>query len=449
MNYFVIGYFAAGLIFAWFYDTWLIALGVGGLSLISYYSVKSALPDSDLYQYVLSAVYGIFTAQYIYQMHGLFEMHFIAFISSALLITYQNLKLQIPILIVVVVHHAVFGYIQNSGVNEVYFTQLGYFDLQTFIIHILLAAIIFFICGLWAYQLNRYTKKQHDQAFEMEKLQKESLLSMSKNLHMTNEGLNEARKTAIEKKLHADELEISYKKLSKTNQELDKFVYSLSHDLRAPLTSMLGLIEITEEETEDRLVQTNLSMLKRSVNKLDCLIHDILNYSRNSRIEITDEEIDFREMLNDALSSLQYLNATHRNVEIHVDVENNTSFYCDKLRLALVLKSLIMNAIQYQDLKAAQPFINIRVKNTEKQTLITVSDNGIGIKKELQEKIFEMFYRVCLYSEGSGLGLYIVSEALAKLNGRIEIDSELGRGTTFNIYIPNGAVSLASHTSKS
>ncbi len=91
MNYFVPGHFLVGLALATFYDTWFIAFGVGGLCLIAYYSVKLLLPQSTLYQYVLSVVLGIFMAQFIYQMHGLFEMHFFAFIGSAILITYQNL----------------------------------------------------------------------------------------------------------------------------------------------------------------------------------------------------------------------------------------------------------------------------------------------------------------------------------------------------------------------
>ncbi len=127
MHYFLAVYFLLGLVFAIFYDTWLIAIGVGGISLLAYYSVKLLLPSSDLYQYVLSAILGVFMAQYIYQMHGLFEMHFFAFIGSAVLITYQNWKLQIPMSLVVLIHHAVFGYLQNSGLDEIYFTKLNYF----------------------------------------------------------------------------------------------------------------------------------------------------------------------------------------------------------------------------------------------------------------------------------------------------------------------------------
>jgi len=168
MNYFLIGFFLTGLIFAPYYDTWGIALGVGGLLLLAYYSVKLVLPGSDLYQYVLSVVIAIFMAQFIYQMHGLFEMHFFAFISSAILITYQKWRLQIPLLVVVVLHHASLGFLQNVGFSGVYFTQLDFFTVQTFIIHILLAAAIFFICGLWAYQLKKYNEIQISQTIEID-----------------------------------------------------------------------------------------------------------------------------------------------------------------------------------------------------------------------------------------------------------------------------------------
>jgi PAS domain S-box-containing protein len=177
INYFLAGYFIMGLIFAGFYDTWMIAIGSGGLCLIAYYSAKRILPESNLYQFVLSVVLGVFMAQFIYQMHGLFEMHFYAFIGSAILITYQNWKLQIPMLLVVVIHHLAFGYLQNSGIENIYFIPLNNTDLGTFIIHFVLAAIIFFICGLWAYQLKRNSEAQILQSIEMVRLQKDSLVT--------------------------------------------------------------------------------------------------------------------------------------------------------------------------------------------------------------------------------------------------------------------------------
>ncbi|MBX2969080.1 MAG: GAF domain-containing protein [Cyclobacteriaceae bacterium] len=157
MNYALAAYFLFGIFLSFFYDTYFIAIGVGGLSIAAYFIVKALLPSSNLYQYVLGGVLAIFAAQFIYQMHGLFEMHFFVFVGSTLLITYQNWRLQLPLIILVVIHHASFAYIQYLGYKEIYFTQLDYMDLQTFIFHGALAAVIVAICGYWAYDLEQKT----------------------------------------------------------------------------------------------------------------------------------------------------------------------------------------------------------------------------------------------------------------------------------------------------
>ena len=153
-------HFLVGLLIASYYETWLVAIVVGGLCLATYFLTKKLLSNSTVHHYVAGAVLGLFMAQFIYQMHGMFEMHFFAFVASALMITYQNWKAQIPIAVVVVVHHAVFGYLQfqqfeSNLPKTIYFTQLNYMDLQTFIIHGTLATVIFFICGLWAYEMDK------------------------------------------------------------------------------------------------------------------------------------------------------------------------------------------------------------------------------------------------------------------------------------------------------
>lgn len=161
---FLLVYFVSGLAFALFYDTWIIAISVGGSNLTLYFITKRIFPNTAVHHYVASLVVGIFMAQFIYQMHGLFEMHFFAFIGSALMITYQNWKVQIPITMFVVIHHAVFGYWQYQSFlsdvpTAVYFTQLNYMDLQTFIIHGILASTVFFICGLWASDMDTRTQQ--------------------------------------------------------------------------------------------------------------------------------------------------------------------------------------------------------------------------------------------------------------------------------------------------
>ena len=250
MNYFLPGFFLTGLVLAFFYDTWLIAIGAGGICLLAYYSVKMALPGSPLYQYVLSTILGVFMAQFIYQMHGLFEMHFFAFIGSTILITYQNWKLQIPVTLLVVIHHASLGYLQNVGYSHIYFTQLDYFALQTFIIHVLLAAVIFFICGLWAYQLKKYNEMYIRQAMQMTKLLKEAELSMVR-------------------KKSAEALEVQ-------NQKLKEISWMQSHVIRAPLAKIIGLIPLINDVKEDRSEREKmLDFLLVSAHELDEVIGNI------------------------------------------------------------------------------------------------------------------------------------------------------------------------------
>jgi methyl-accepting chemotaxis protein len=160
---FLVGYFLFGIAVAPVYDTWAIALTIGPAILIMYFLSKKLFPGTTLNQYVASAGVGIFMGQFIYQMHGMFEMHFFAFIGSALMITYQNWKAQIPLTIVIVLHHAIFGYIQYKSFaanaeNTIFFSQLEFMDLQTFIIHCFLAVVILLICCLWAYDLNKRTR---------------------------------------------------------------------------------------------------------------------------------------------------------------------------------------------------------------------------------------------------------------------------------------------------
>jgi signal transduction histidine kinase len=412
MNYFLISFFIAGLPLALFYDTWLVAVGIGSLSLLAYYSTRFLLPRSNVYQYVVSAVFGIFMAQYIYQMHGLFEMHFIAFIGSAILITYQNWKLQIPLALVVIVHHASFGYLQYIGYDKIYFTQLDYMTLQTFIIHGILATVVFFICGLWAFQLKKLNEHQIEQNFEMGRFQEEQL-----------------QKKALLK---------SNDELKKSNKELDSFVYSVSHDLRAPLSSMLGVVGLCEMATLDPFMQKNVTLLKTSIKKLDGFIIDILDYSRNSRLEVDRQEIHFTDLLTDIAGNLKFMGADdQRKVEIRTAIRNGVPFYSDKSRIGIILNNLISNSIRYQNPQTADPFVEVEVEVSESAVDIRVKDNGIGIDKENQAKVFNMFYRVSSKSIGSGLGLYIVKEAVEKLHGAIELRSEPGKGCEFSIHLPN------------
>ncbi|SFH19911.1 PAS domain-containing sensor histidine kinase [Pedobacter insulae] len=236
---------------------------------------------------------------------------------------------------------------------------------------------------------------------------------------------------------YEEALSSANKHLKKTNTELDRFVYSVSHDLRAPLASILGVIEFTEAETDQSDVVKNLSMIKDSVKKLDGFILDILDYSRNARSDIKSEIIDFNQMLTDSASNLKFMSGENGKVAIKFNVIENSSFHSDWSRLYIILSNLISNAIRYYNPDVETPYVSVTIEICASEAIIVVKDNGIGIDEKFHERIFDMFYRVSKKSVGSGLGLYIVKEAVYKLGGTIHLASIPGNGTEFKLRIPN------------
>jgi len=223
--------------------------------------------------------------------------------------------------------------------------------------------------------------------------------------------------------------------LQKINSELDRFVYSVSHDLRSPLTSMQGLITLAQEETSDPVMKEYFALLHTSSLKLDKFIIDILDYSRNARLSVKLAEMDIQELIDEIVSG--YLSQSEHQVSIEVDITSICPLVSDRTRLMMVFNNLISNAVRYTDREAAHSYVHIKGDINRERALISVIDNGIGIPPEIQPRIFEMFFRGARESPGSGLGLYIVREALEKLEGSIRLDSEPGKGTIFIVEIPN------------
>ncbi len=226
--------------------------------------------------------------------------------------------------------------------------------------------------------------------------------------------------------------------LKKANAELDRFVYSVSHDLRAPLKSMLGLINIINEDLgpTDDLQQECISMLNKSVTKLDNFIEDILHYARNARTEIAKDEIRFDELVQETGATHNFMIGAQK-MNLMVEINQNGKFVSDRRRINVVLNNLVSNAVKYSDPSKGHSFVKIIVDCNAQSAVIAVHDNGIGIAEKDLGKIFEMFYRATISSTGSGLGLYILKESLEKLGGSIHVASKLNEGTKFTVEIPN------------
>lgn len=232
------------------------------------------------------------------------------------------------------------------------------------------------------------------------------------------------------------QLKLKNEELLKTNQELDNFVYSVSHDIRAPLASILGLISIAMSEQTDKTQLKYLSIIEDNVNRLDSFVRDIVDYSQNSRLEILPEEINFGELISDCISIYEF-HPNFKSIKIETNFKLEEPYYSDSQRLKVILSNLISNAITFHDANKSFQNIKIFVSTDCEKAEITIEDNGQGISEDIQPKIYDMFFSTDYASTGSGLGLYIVKESLKKLGGKIEMKSSFGFGTTFNVFIPN------------
>lgn len=247
-------------------------------------------------------------------------------------------------------------------------------------------------------------------------------------------------KDITQRKEAEQKLEEQNKELLKANAELDRFVYSASHELRSPLTSIMGLVKIAAEEKSSAEKNQFLKLIETCVLNLDEFIKDIIEYSRNTRIETNQEVIDFEQLISDIKLPLSYTNGAE-NIRISADIAGQEAFYSDRKRLAAVLTNLLSNAVKYHDPARENPFIHIRVRYNSQQADIEVSDNGLGIAPEKIDNIFQMFYRATSTNSGTGLGLYIVKETLERIGGSIRVESEPDRGSTFYIRINSALIS--------
>ncbi|MFA0962805.1 ATP-binding protein [Roseivirga sp. BDSF3-8] len=239
-------------------------------------------------------------------------------------------------------------------------------------------------------------------------------------------------KTRIEESLRNRNQE-----LAKTNEAMDQLIYQVSHNLRSPIASVLGLINILRLELPNEAITGQpISKMESSMQRLDTIISDILDYYRNSRMDIALNEVDLKEMASDIFESMAHVHAAGR-VKTEISISQTIPLYTDKRRIKSILHNLISNALKYADQARDNPYVKVIAEITPTYADIRVEDNGLGIAPDQQDKIFSMFYRATTQGHGAGLGLYIIKETIEKLEGRITVDSVPGRGTTFTFRIPN------------
>ena len=226
--------------------------------------------------------------------------------------------------------------------------------------------------------------------------------------------------------------------LASTNEELDKFVYSASHDLRSPITSLHGLVELAKDEKNPDQLGRYFQLMKQSLLKQDRFLRDLIDFTRNKRTTVIVKDIDLIQLVDDVVEQHSFIDYA-RGIDIRKELKGKT-IRGDEFRLKIVLNNLLSNAIKYSDPDKKLKLITIRTHRQNGCMIFQVEDNGIGIKKEDHGKIFEMFFVGGNHQKGSGLGLFITHETVQKLNGTITVKSEHGIGTTFTVELPHNQI---------
>jgi signal transduction histidine kinase len=220
------------------------------------------------------------------------------------------------------------------------------------------------------------------------------------------------------------------------NTQMEKFLYSTSHDLRSPLTSILGLVNLMRMEALDDSIEEYTAKIETSAIRLDRIIRNIVNFSKATYQRRKSEKIDL-EMLTHRVLNAHHSDANYKKIFFEVVANQGLPFFSDPERMEIILNNIISNAIHFCDPNKVRSFVRVNITVGVADVLIEIIDNGLGIGHQHHNQIFSMFYKATLNSSGAGLGLYIVKESLEQLKGSVTMESELGFGSVFRVRVPN------------
>jgi signal transduction histidine kinase len=250
--------------------------------------------------------------------------------------------------------------------------------------------------------------------------------------------INKDLKREISEKQRAERaLQQRNDELIRINSDLDNFIYTASHDLKAPISNIEGLVGTLKEElnaSSNSEVKEIIDMVNQSIVRFKETIQDLTEITKtqkNLQEDIT--YIDLNSLLEEIKFSIKDIVKSSKAV-INADFCQYPDLKFSKANLKSILFNLLSNAIKYRDHDRI-PEIHISCNKTETYVMIQVKDNGLGIPDNQKDKIFTMFKRLHDHVDGSGIGLYIVKRIIDNNGGRIEVDSTVGVGTTFRVYI--------------
>ncbi|MBY5951003.1 hybrid sensor histidine kinase/response regulator [Algoriphagus sp. NF] len=225
-------------------------------------------------------------------------------------------------------------------------------------------------------------------------------------------------------------------KLEKLHSEMNQFVYSLSHELRGPLMSISGVSKLAKMEIKDPHVLEFFDMIDTATTKLDDFIYKMLDFYRSTKIDHKITQIDFKEVVNQQMEAYRAkFDLSHFHVELQVNQEE--PFFSDDSKIRVILNNLFSNSVQFMKNEHGEKRIALTIDVRDGEAIVMLEDNGIGIEDRHHPEVFNLFTRATQQNVGTGLGLYMVKEAVEQLGGKVELESILNEGTTVRVVLPS------------
>ena len=313
--------------------------------------------------------------------------------------------------------------LRNSGVFDYNFWTTHFVEIGAALETMLIA----FALGSRYRRLRR--EKEEAQALAL-KLQQEATLKLEASVRERTEQLynaNQELQAIVETNVKQTKI------IEDKNAELDAFFYRISHDLKGPIASLLGLSELAKMEVKDDSARGYLEKQHTQVERLNNIITGLINLTQLNHADLSKQEIEFEKMIDECIGSFQGI-PNFSNITFRKFVQPNIKFQTEWTLLNAILQNLVENAIKYS--RRQSPLVEVRVQRENGHVVLEVEDNGQGIAQEHQVRIFEMFFRATPNATGRGLGLYILKRSVDKLKGTIDIRSEVGQGSTFTVKLP-------------
>ncbi|MDN3203173.1 hybrid sensor histidine kinase/response regulator [Algoriphagus sediminis] len=232
------------------------------------------------------------------------------------------------------------------------------------------------------------------------------------------------------------ELKEKSEKLEKLHSEMNKFVYSLSHELRGPLMSISGVAKLAKMELDNPKTLEYFDMIESSTGKLDDYIFKMLDFYRSTKIDHKVSSINFNEIMAQQMKAYrEKFDLEGFEISVHINQEHD--FFSDDSKIRVILNNLFSNSVQFQAKDREVKIIKIDIETSDEGASILIEDNGIGIDDKYIQDVFNLFTRAAQHNVGTGLGLYMVREAVVQLGGQINIDSKLGDSTKVSVTLPS------------